>query len=209
MRLACAMRFLTSRACGSGGLATSCTAPTATASRNETASSPCWEAHPLQSDMPRSSASGLEDLVYITPVDSLTATERRQLAARGIGIAEGVAQRVIVEGDRLRGVELDGDRSVACEALFVPPRSSPTTACSSTTATTTSSCTSGYPPDDLIADVDLKTAVVARAGGPARRVIRRSDGCATSRTARSSRRSASEPRGTSDANRRRLPAPTA
>ena len=63
-----------------------------------------------------------EDLVYITPVDSLTATERRQLAARGIGIAEGVAQRVIVEGDRLRGVELDGDRSVACEALFVPPR---------------------------------------------------------------------------------------
>ena len=63
-----------------------------------------------------------EDLTYITPTGSLTATERHQLAVRGIDIAEGVAQRVIVEGDRLRGVELDGDRTVACEALFVPPR---------------------------------------------------------------------------------------
>ncbi len=63
-----------------------------------------------------------DDLVYITPAGTLAAPERRQLAARGIGIAEGAAQRVLVEGDRLRGVELDGDRTVACDALFVPPR---------------------------------------------------------------------------------------
>ncbi len=63
-----------------------------------------------------------DDLVYITPAGALAEGERQQLAARGIEIAEGVAQRVLVEGDRLRGVELDGGRSVACEALFVPPR---------------------------------------------------------------------------------------
>ena len=63
-----------------------------------------------------------DDLVYITPAGSLAAAERQQLAARGIGLVEGAAQRVLVEGDRLCGVELDGDRIVACEALFVPPR---------------------------------------------------------------------------------------
>ena len=63
-----------------------------------------------------------DDLVYITPAGTLADAERQQLAARGIGIAEGSPQRVIVEDDRLRGIELDGDRTVACEALFVPPR---------------------------------------------------------------------------------------
>ena len=63
-----------------------------------------------------------DDLVYIAPAGSLAAAERQQLTARGIGIAEGSAQRVLVEGDRLCGVELDGDRTVACDALFVPPR---------------------------------------------------------------------------------------
>ena len=63
-----------------------------------------------------------DDFVYIAPAGSLAAAERQQLAARGIGLVEGAAQRVLVEGDRLCGVELDGDRIVACEALFVPPR---------------------------------------------------------------------------------------
>ena len=62
------------------------------------------------------------DLVYITPSGSLTAAERRGLTARGIGIAEGAAEEIVVEGDRLSGVRLDGDRTVACDALFVPPR---------------------------------------------------------------------------------------
>jgi thioredoxin reductase len=63
-----------------------------------------------------------DDLVYIAPAGSLAAAERQQLAARGIDIAEGFPQRVIVEGDRLRGIELDGDRIVTCDAGFVPPR---------------------------------------------------------------------------------------
>ena len=63
-----------------------------------------------------------EDLVFIAPARTLDGAERQQLAARGIGIVEGAAQRVLVEGDRLCGVELDGDRTVPCDALFVPPR---------------------------------------------------------------------------------------
>jgi thioredoxin reductase len=63
-----------------------------------------------------------DDLVYVTPAGSVSVAERQQLAARGIGIAEGVPQRVVVEGNRLRGLELDGDRIVAFDALFVPPR---------------------------------------------------------------------------------------
>ena len=63
-----------------------------------------------------------DDLVYVAPAGSLATAEREQLAARGIDIAEGLPQRVIVAGDRLRGIVLDGDRLVACDALFVPPR---------------------------------------------------------------------------------------
>jgi thioredoxin reductase len=61
-------------------------------------------------------------LVYIAPHGTLAAAERHQLAARGIAIVEGFPQQVLVEDDRLCGVELDGDRTVACDALFVPPR---------------------------------------------------------------------------------------
>ena len=120
-RPACTTRSRTSLASASAGRATFCTAPTVTASRCETGSSVSWAARPRQFDMPRSSASG--------PVTSCTSPGRdtvggRASAARGpgIAIAEGAALRVRVEDDRLCGVELDGDRTVACDALFVPPR---------------------------------------------------------------------------------------
>ena len=63
-----------------------------------------------------------EDVVYIAPTGTLAAAERHELAARAIGIVEGAVQHVLVDGDHLCGVELDGDRIVRCEALFVPPR---------------------------------------------------------------------------------------
>ena len=63
-----------------------------------------------------------DDVVYIAPTGTLAAAERHELVARAIGIVEGAAQQVLVDGDHLCGVELDGDRIVRCEALFVPPR---------------------------------------------------------------------------------------
>jgi thioredoxin reductase len=63
-----------------------------------------------------------DDLAYLTPHRSLTATERERLNARAITIVEGDAQRLTVRRDRLEGVELADGRVVRCDALFVPPR---------------------------------------------------------------------------------------
>jgi thioredoxin reductase len=63
-----------------------------------------------------------DDLVYVASAGTLAAAERHELTARDIRIAEGTATRVLVDGDQLRGVELDGDHVVECDALFVPPR---------------------------------------------------------------------------------------
>ena len=48
------------------------------------------------------------DVVFFTHTGELTADEREQLVARGIGIVDGPVRRLVVEDDRLTGVELDG-----------------------------------------------------------------------------------------------------
>jgi thioredoxin reductase len=62
------------------------------------------------------------DLVYFTPPSTLTAAERTQLAARAIGVVEGSIEQLIIDDDRLRGVQLDDGCVVPRDALFVPPR---------------------------------------------------------------------------------------
>jgi thioredoxin reductase len=63
-----------------------------------------------------------DDLVYFTPLDTLTDVERSQLAARSIGVVEGIIEQLVIEDDRLRGVQLDDGCVVPRDALFVPPR---------------------------------------------------------------------------------------
>jgi len=64
-----------------------------------------------------------QDLVYFTPPDTLTTTERTQLVARGIGVVEGMIEHLVIdEDDQLRGVQLDDGCVVPRDALFVPPR---------------------------------------------------------------------------------------
>ena len=63
-----------------------------------------------------------DDVVLFTQTGSLTAAERAQLVARAIGIVEGPVKQVLVEDDRLSGVELDDGRIIPRTALFVPPR---------------------------------------------------------------------------------------
>ncbi|MEV4707704.1 NAD(P)/FAD-dependent oxidoreductase [Actinoplanes sp. NPDC049316] len=62
------------------------------------------------------------DLVYFTPPGTLTAAERTQLTARAIGIVEGTVKHLVVDDDRLRGVQLGDGCVVPRDALFVPPR---------------------------------------------------------------------------------------
>jgi thioredoxin reductase len=62
------------------------------------------------------------DLVYFTPPDTLTATERSELVARAIGVVEGTVAQLVIDDDRLHGVEMDDGCVVPRDALFVPPR---------------------------------------------------------------------------------------
>ena len=63
-----------------------------------------------------------DDVVLFAPTGSLTEAQRSHLVARAIGIVEGTVTRVLVEHDRLSGVEMDDGRTVRRGALFVPPR---------------------------------------------------------------------------------------
>src|SRR3954453_15194463 len=62
------------------------------------------------------------DLVYFTPPDTLTAAERAGLVARAIGVVEGTIDQLVIDDDRLCGVQLDGGCVGPRDALFVPPR---------------------------------------------------------------------------------------
>ena len=62
------------------------------------------------------------DLVLFAPAGVLTYADRCELVAQAIGIVEGGVTRLRVDDDRLQGLELDDGRTVARDALFVPPR---------------------------------------------------------------------------------------
>ena len=67
------------------------------------------------------------DVVFFPHTDTLTADDREQLIARGIGIVEGGVARLVVDDDQLRGIELDNGTIVARTAVFVRPRLIPNT----------------------------------------------------------------------------------
>ncbi len=62
------------------------------------------------------------DVVLFVPADTVTNAARSELVARAIGIVEGDVARVLVEDDRLVGVELTDGTRIPRDALFVPPR---------------------------------------------------------------------------------------
>ena len=62
------------------------------------------------------------DLVYFTPPGALTVTERSELVARAIGVVEGEIEQLVVDDDRLCGVQMNDGCVVPRDALFVPPR---------------------------------------------------------------------------------------
>lgn len=67
------------------------------------------------------------DVVYFTHDGMLTPSEREQLLACAVGVVEGRVSRLVVEDDRLRGVELETGQVVARDAVFVRPRFAPRT----------------------------------------------------------------------------------
>ncbi len=65
------------------------------------------------------------DVVFFTHTGGLTADEREQLVARAIGVVDGPVSRLVVEDDRLQGVELEDGRFVRRDAVFVRPAFTP------------------------------------------------------------------------------------
>lgn len=66
-----------------------------------------------------------DDVVYFANTQAPTAAERAELAARGIPVVAGTVTRLVVEDDRLTGVELDDGRVVPRTAVFVRPVMTP------------------------------------------------------------------------------------
>ena len=62
------------------------------------------------------------DVVYFANGDPLTGKQREQLAARAIGVVDAPVTRLVVEDDRLCGVELATGQVVSRTAVFVRPR---------------------------------------------------------------------------------------
>lgn len=66
-----------------------------------------------------------DDVVFFAHTYPLSADELRQLDARGVRVEHGEIARLVVEDDRLRGVELVGGRIVERSAVFVRPGNVP------------------------------------------------------------------------------------
>jgi thioredoxin reductase len=66
-----------------------------------------------------------DDVVFFSHTQTLSATERRQLDARGIRIIDGIVTRLLIEDDRLTRVELDDGRAIARTAVFIRPANLP------------------------------------------------------------------------------------
>jgi thioredoxin reductase len=62
------------------------------------------------------------DVVLFAPADMLTPTQRVELVARVVGLVEAPIARLLIEQDRLTGVQLADGQVVPRSALFVPPR---------------------------------------------------------------------------------------
>jgi thioredoxin reductase len=67
------------------------------------------------------------DVVFFAHHDEVAADQREELSARGIGVVDGPVRRLVVDDDRLTGVELDDERVVSRAAVFVRPRLVPST----------------------------------------------------------------------------------
>jgi thioredoxin reductase len=66
-----------------------------------------------------------DDVAFFVHTYDLTAAERVQLEARGVRIVHGEVARLVVEDDRLTGVELTDGRVIARTAVFVRPGNLP------------------------------------------------------------------------------------
>jgi thioredoxin reductase len=66
-----------------------------------------------------------DDVTFFVHTYDLTAAEHVELEARGVRIVRGEIARLVVENDRLTGVELADGRVIERTAVFIRPRNVP------------------------------------------------------------------------------------
>jgi thioredoxin reductase len=66
-----------------------------------------------------------EDVVFFAHTADVSPPERAQLAGRGIRVVDGEVVGLVVDADRLTGVELDDGSVIARTAVFIRPRNVP------------------------------------------------------------------------------------
>ncbi|MFF8717614.1 NAD(P)/FAD-dependent oxidoreductase [Streptomyces sp. NPDC015184] len=66
-----------------------------------------------------------DDIVFLTHTLELSEQEREQLEAFGVNVVEGHAVRLVVDDDRLRGIELTDGRVIPRTTAFLFPRPAP------------------------------------------------------------------------------------
>ncbi|UQX87072.1 NAD(P)/FAD-dependent oxidoreductase [Jatrophihabitans telluris] len=63
------------------------------------------------------------DITYLaSPDNNLSVADRAAMTARGITVIDAAIAALVIDDDRLRGVELDDGCVTGIDALFVPPR---------------------------------------------------------------------------------------
>jgi thioredoxin reductase len=62
-----------------------------------------------------------DDVAFFAHTLTPSADDQARLAARGVRVVFGVVERLVVDGDRLAGVELVGGRIVPRTAVFIRP----------------------------------------------------------------------------------------
>ena len=66
-----------------------------------------------------------DDVTFFVHTYDLTAAERVQLKARGVRVVSGEVTRLVIEADRLTGVELADGRVIPRTAVFIRPGNLP------------------------------------------------------------------------------------
>jgi thioredoxin reductase len=66
-----------------------------------------------------------DDVVFFAHTRGLTPVEQSELDARGVQVVRGEVERLVIEDDRLAGVELSDGRVVARTAAFIRPSNVP------------------------------------------------------------------------------------
>jgi thioredoxin reductase len=66
-----------------------------------------------------------EDVAFFTHTQTVSPEERAQLEARGITIVEGTVARLVIDDDKLAGLELESGRVIPRTAVFIRPANAP------------------------------------------------------------------------------------